>query len=464
MKKLLTLSLIAIHLSLLTPSFAQITTLLNFGGGVYYPNTAVVLMGGTLYGATLYGGGYNEGTVYKVDTNGNNYTSLLVFFTNNGDSPYGTVTTDGKYLYGTTWNGGYYLDGVIYEIDTSGNFYGDIFKFQSSEGFGPKCTLVRSNSTLFGTTYWDGIVFKVSTIGGGYTKLATIGDLETGSLILSGDMLYGMSTNEGVNDSGFVFKVDTNGNNYQDIFDFNGINGSLPNASLIISGSTLYGMTNKGGINHTGVAFKVGINGTGFTKMIDFTGANGESPYGSLTLDGNTLYGTTVYGGAHNKGLIFKIDTNGTGYTDVVDFDSANGSYPESTLLLVGSTFFGTTVGGGTSDEGTVFKFMDTTSVLTSANKLSVVSGQLTVFPNPSAGKFFLRGESGKWKVENVEVFNVLGEKVYSSTPTLLPQSGGGASFSYELNISSQPCGVYFYRALDENGMLVGEGKVIVQK
>ena len=33
----------------------------------------------------------------------------------------------------------------------------------------------------------------------------------------------------------------------------------------------------------------------------------------------------------------------------------------------------------------------------------------------------------------------------------------------YEINISNQPSGVYFYRVLNEDEGLIGSGKVIVQ-
>jgi len=34
----------------------------------------------------------------------------------------------------------------------------------------------------------------------------------------------------------------------------------------------------------------------------------------------------------------------------------------------------------------------------------------------------------------------------------------------YELNLSNEPNGIYFYRILQDNGNLLGEGKVIIQK
>jgi trimeric autotransporter adhesin len=90
-------------------------------------------------------------------------------------------------------------------------------------------------------------------------------------------------------------------------------------------------------------------------------------------------------------------------------------------------------------------------------------SGEVQVYPNPTTGIFTIQSSvvSSQW---SVEVYTVMGEKVYSATPSLLPQSGGGASFSYNLNISDEPSGVYLYRVIAEDGSLVGEGKLVVEK
>jgi hypothetical protein len=56
-----------------------------------------------------------------------------------------------------------------------------------------------------------------------------------------------------------------------------------------------------------------------------------------------------------------------------------------------------------------------------------------------------------------IEVYSVLGAKVYTET---IPQSQANNTIS----LSNQPNGVYFFRVLKENGELVGQGKIIVQR
>jgi hypothetical protein len=47
-----------------------------------------------------------------------------------------------------------------------------------------------------------------------------------------------------------------------------------------------------------------------------------------------------------------------------------------------------------------------------------------------------------------------MGEKVYSQF--LIPNS------QFLIDLSGQPNGIYFYRVLNEEGGLIGEGKVVV--
>jgi uncharacterized repeat protein (TIGR03803 family) len=155
------------------------------------------------------------------------------------------------------------------------------------------------------------------------------GNWPSGSLILSGKMLYGMTSQGGIDTEGNIFSIDTNGGEYKDLFDFNGKNnGGGPMGSLIISGKELYGMTISGGKYDSGCIFSIDTNGSVYKDMFDFNGKNGAYPEGSLTLYGSKLYGMTWTGGAFDSGCVFSIDTDGKGYKDLFDFNGKNGAYP----------------------------------------------------------------------------------------------------------------------------------------
>jgi trimeric autotransporter adhesin len=91
-------------------------------------------------------------------------------------------------------------------------------------------------------------------------------------------------------------------------------------------------------------------------------------------------------------------------------------------------------------------------------NGLSDVSGEVKIYPNPNNGQFTIAAKNEELRGKNsVEIYNVLGEKVYSAT---LEQVQGDNS----IDISNQPAGVYLYRVLNIDGGLAGEGKLVIAK
>src|SRR6185503_2100625 len=97
-------------------------------------------------------------------------------------------------------------------------------------------------------------------------------------------------------------KVNTDGTSFTNLHNFTAIwcslftnsDGANPFAALILSGSTLYGTANGGGSSGNGTVFRINTDGTGFTNLYNFSGgSDGGNVDATLILSGKTLFGTT---------------------------------------------------------------------------------------------------------------------------------------------------------------------------
>jgi uncharacterized repeat protein (TIGR03803 family) len=276
-----------------------------------------------LYGMTMMGGTNDMGCIFKIKTDGSGYTKIFDFSgSSNGKYPYGSLTLSGNMLYGMTNQGGNADKGCIFKINASNNAFTKLFDFTGAAN-------------------------------GSYPK---------GNLVLSGNTLYGLTTNGGADDKGSAFSIQTDGTGYTQLLDFSGTeNGRLPQGSLIISGDTLYGTTVEGGANDMGCLFSININGTGYKDLLDFNYTNNEGyyPVGSPTLVGTELYGTTSIGGNDGEGSVYKIDPSHSKYSRLINFNgSGNGGDPIGDLIFAGHALFGMTHEGGSYDNGVIFKYV----------------------------------------------------------------------------------------------------------
>jgi uncharacterized repeat protein (TIGR03803 family) len=373
-------------------AISTLTVLHNFGISNEPPENlaAPVVQGpdGTLYGTTAQGGINNDGTVFKVQTNGTGLT-VLKEFTNSpdGQNPRAGLVLSGGTLYGTTRGGGAYGLGTVFAVNTDGTGFTNLCSFQGwSDGANPQAGLVLSGSTLYGTatgggTYGNGTVYAINTDGTGFTNLYSLnagtgdGLFPFAGLVLSGGTLYGTASAGGSGGNGTVFAINTDGTGYTNLYNFSGtvsgtnVDGANPQAALILSGGRLYGTANAGGVGGSGAVFAINADGTGFTNLYSFspkgywslnnyTNSDGANPMGALVLSGGNLYGTTSQGGTNTgAGTMFAIGTNGTGFNVIHTFaGNGDGRTPQAGLMLSGGTLFGTAYyGGNVVGDGSIF-------------------------------------------------------------------------------------------------------------
>jgi len=216
---------------------AQTSTLVHTftGPGGLYPYAGLILSGNTLYGTTYGDCSYNCGTVFKVNTDGTGFTNLHVFtadsnpYATNSDgaNPQAGLILSGNALYGTAASGGGFGNGTVFAVNTDGSGFENLHNFtklantgNNSDGANPYAGLILSGNTLFGTaraggSFGGGIgtVFAVNTDGTGFTNLHNFisypsdGANPLAGLVLSGNTLYGTTSAGGALGIGAVFSL-----------------------------------------------------------------------------------------------------------------------------------------------------------------------------------------------------------------------------------------------------------------
>jgi uncharacterized repeat protein (TIGR03803 family) len=285
----------------------------------------LTLGGATLYGTTLSGGTNNYGTIFKIGTNGLNY-GILWSFTNSPDgaNPVAGLVLGGTNLYGTTYYGGSNNLGTIFKIGTNGGNYTILHHFSTNlfDGQNPKAGLILVGTNLYGTTFAGGTnnfgtVFKIGTNGLDFAVLHSFtnspdGDNPSAVLTFNNNRLLGTTLLGGTNGTGTVFQLATDGANFTTLYNFSNLSsnadGAFPKAGLLVNSNIIYGTAENGGTGGGGTVFQINTNGNVFSVLKSFTNApDGVNPQGALALSGTTLYGASFYGGADNLGIAFSL-------------------------------------------------------------------------------------------------------------------------------------------------------------
>ena len=190
--------------------------------------------------------------------------------------------------------------------------------------------------------------------------------------------------------------------------------------------------------------------------------AVGAGLSGSLGVEALCVYNGMLYtGGAFNYAGLLKTNNiatwNGTSW-DTVSTPGIDNTV--DALAVLDSNLY---AGGIFSRAGSVAAtdiavWGGTTLGL---NEMAAKSNEVTVYPNPNKGMFsisFSHAEkvSSATANQTLEVYNMLGMKIYSSLfKEVLPE--------YKINLGSQPAGVYLYRVMNQSGGIDNQGKIIIE-
>ena len=128
------------HVSSASQPLVSVTTMSSFGGmsGVGQPRGEPLLSGSALYGVSFAGGAFGLGTVYKVNTDGNDYVVLHSFAggATGGRNPAHGLVQSGSTLYGTTSGDSNTDKGTIFKIDTDGTGFAVLHSFAGAPSSG----------------------------------------------------------------------------------------------------------------------------------------------------------------------------------------------------------------------------------------------------------------------------------------------------------------------------------------
>lgn len=291
---------------------------------------------GNLYGSTVAGGSSLYGTVFKLDSAGNE-TILHSFddaYQNAGIEPSARLIRDPQdNLYGAAEYGGTSgcNCGTVFRLTPSGSIT-VLHSFSKTDGAEPGPTLVSINGVLYGTAFHGGSTGCEFNLG-----------------------------------CGVIFRLTKDGS-FRILHQFTGgADGAHPLQLVRDSVGNIYGNALSGGnpacqttdLSGCGVIFRLDSS-FNFTVLHSLTGgAGGMTPEGRLVRDveGN-IRGITFQGGdplcvsssypAGGCGTIFRLAPDGN-FKVLHTFwhGITNGEYPTSGLLDVGGTLYGVTYRGG---------------------------------------------------------------------------------------------------------------------
>ena len=222
-------------------SFTTLHTFTGADGAA--PLAGLVLSGQTLFGTTSAGGAWSSGTVFAINTDGSGFTNLYNFGTLDalthtnldGAVPAGRLLLMGSTLYGTASRGGFSGNGTLFKISTNGTDFSILHTFTATsgsaqyptnaDGIYPTRGLSALGTTLYGTAGLGGLggagaIFALSSDGSSFRTLHSFtatsiniqytnndGTYPEGELAIAGNTLYGSTHNGGLVDFGTVFSL-----------------------------------------------------------------------------------------------------------------------------------------------------------------------------------------------------------------------------------------------------------------
>ncbi|MES2138088.1 MAG: T9SS type A sorting domain-containing protein [Bacteroidota bacterium] len=396
MKKLIILTIVALYADILNAQWYQTTQ----------NSESISCLVGS--GSSIFAGAY--GNVFLSTNNGGLWTAVNMGLQNRYIN---SLVISGTNIFAGTDSGGVFLSTNNGGLWTPANI---------GLTNHPVYTFAISGTNIFAGTVGGG-VFLSTNSGGLWTAINNgLTNLDVYSLVLNGTNIFA-ATNAG------VFLSTNNGGLWTAVN--NGLT-SLIMSSLAISVSNIFAGTFGGGI------FLSTSNGNTWTAINN--GLPSNTSVRSFALNGTNIFAETYHDG------VFLSTNNGGLWTAI------NAGLPGADLFSLGinatNIFATVNLGSGNPD---YIIYTRPLSELTGIEEKNSNS-HFALYPNPTTGK--LRVESAELKVKSLEVYNVLGEKVFQS-------SNLNQQTSIEIDLSPSAKGIYFLKIYD--GKKIYDKKIVVQ-
>ena len=235
----------------------------------------------------------------------------------------------------------------------------------------------------------SGSIYEINLDGNDFQQICDFskfnGRRPRGNLLLADNgKFYGLANGGFGPFGGVLFEYDAETNAYivkHDFFDpETGMSASVSEGSLIqASNGKLYGVTQSGATNYDGELFEYDLQTNTYSVKVEFEQATkGKTPIGSLTEATNgKLYGVTFEGGANGLGVLYEFNPLNNTFAKLKDFDGINyGATPyDGVIQASNGKLYGMTREGGISGLGIIYKYDINTNVL---SKIQDFAGAVT--------------------------------------------------------------------------------------
>jgi uncharacterized repeat protein (TIGR03803 family) len=367
----------------MTGSFFKLYT---FKGGKdgRSPSAGLVALNGNLYGTTVRGGtgwkGSGCGVVFSLSLKSHAERVLHAFRGGkDGANPYAGLLVVNGSLYGATLGGGSYCDcGTVFELNPSSGQEKVVHRFSKGrEGNKPSTNLVALDGKIYGSageggsnrcTDGCGTIFQFDPGSQGLRVIHSFNGEDGANfayLTAFNGKLYGATAfgGSGCSDGcGTIFSLSPSSGVETVLHSFRGgRDGEDPAAAPVIQGRVIYGTTLSGGdaycsssIRSCGTLYTFDLASHKETVVHRFNGYGGAGPAAALRAIGDEMYSTTseegscsCYGGSF-YGTIFSYVPKTNRFAVVYRLEEkVDGGEPESNLIAIQGKLYGTTPRGG---------------------------------------------------------------------------------------------------------------------